>query len=354
MISYYPQHSAVGSTHGSINTLYYNSCSYADVIPQFSGRLGVIKWYSIGNAKDQTSLQLDIQHLIKNTDHIVIFSNEEFWPTLPESRLRCHMVLDLLQDHSYSILYHCGAHDRIKQLGVHSTWQPWFCRGPADVYNYEYTPSDYDFACLLGRRTAMRDKIAPVMSEYNCLLNYAGRDHTTIGPYELKGSYNNDSYVNGMHTDIEFTGEHPFLKEGDITDIGFMSPLEVYEQSVMDLVVETFPRSIDNTESNIMLTEKTGKSIAHGRLFRTLGHNGYLGEFIRCGFEPLPIWRSDHDVGTQDDCWNSFIADVNEYSGNDFEMLYEECADQIEYNKNIYWQLVSNYPNQIHRHFELI
>lgn len=345
---FYPPGSLSGNTPNSINTCYHNYAN-ADVVTGFSGKLGIVDWYAcLQLSQSQFS---DLQHMIASVDHVVLISTEEFWPTHATSRATAAMILSMLSD--YSIIYHCNHHDRVQNLGVHSTWQPWIARLPVLDYDYEPGDRDYDFACLLGRQKTIRDQIADVLCEYNALVNYAGRDGTTLD-YDVSGFYSGTSESrHNCNIDYEYKGQpSKCYQPGDTLDISCLVPESVYSQSHMDIISETFPRN--QFTNSVLLTEKTARSIAHGRLFRTLGHNGYLGELIRCGFEPLPIWRSDHDTGTQGDCWNSFVADLNEYSGNDFDMLYDECARELQHNKEVYQYIIKHYPNQIHKHFELI
>ena len=347
MISYYPPTSHSGTQPGSINTSYHKFV-YADVYPNFAGNLGILDWYSCLLASED--VYADLQHFIRSVDHVVVVSGEEFWPMHTTSRANAQLILDQLTD--YSIIYHCGEHDRIQSLGVPCTYQPWFCRMP--VTDYLYTPGerDYDFACLMGKTRVIRDRVADAMRDYNCLLNYIGRDHSltdhNLNSETVAGYMHNDSNMPVVYSDQGSSIYQP----GDNFDLSGVAPVDVYDQSHMDVIVETFPRN-EFTDS-VLLTEKTARSLAHGRLFRTLGHTGYLGELIRCGFEPYPIWRSNHDVGTQQDCFDSFISDLDEYSGNDFDMLYDECARELQHNKEVYQYLIKNYPNRIHKHFELI
>ena len=345
---FYPPDSLSGNTPNSINTFYHNYAN-ADVVTGFSGKLGIVNWYAwLQLSQSQFS---DLQHMIASVDHVVLISTEEFWPTHASSRATAETILSMLSD--YSIIYHCNHHDRVQNLGVHSTWQPWIARLPVLDYDYEPGDRDYDFACLLGRQKTIRDQIADVLCEHNALVNYAGRDGTTLD-YDVSGFYSGTSESrHNCNIDHEYKGQPSMCYQpGDTLDISCLVPQSVYSQSHMDIISETFPRN--QFTNSVLLTEKTARSIAHGRLFRTLGHNGYLGELIRCGFEPLPIWRSDHDTGTQQDCWNSFVADLNEYSGNDFDMLYDECARELQHNKEVYQYIIKHYPNQIHKHFELI
>lgn len=338
---FYPPGFFIGKTPGTVNTSYYQYAN-ADVVPGFSGKLGIINWY---NCLQNTDFA-DLNHLIKSVDHVVIVSSEEFWPTLTSSRANAQSILDLLKD--YSIIYHCDSHERINNLGVHSTWQPWFPRMPVTDYDYLPGDRDYDFACLLGRQKTIRDQIADVLCEHNSLVNYIGRDGTVLD-HDLSHYHTQ----NEGNTPVEYNDQYSsWYQSGDLLDAACLPPVDVYAQSHMDIISETFPRN--QYSNNVLITEKTAKSLAHGRLFRTLGHKGYLGELIRCGFEPLPIWRSDHDTGTQDDCWNSFVADLNEYSGNDFDMLYDECARELQHNKQVHEYIVKNYPNRIHQHFEAL
>jgi len=350
MLYFYPQNTGLrGSLPNSINTSFF-VIKHHEIIVNHSGNIGIIDWYRCLQRTTDTTWA-DIQHLVDTCDHIVLVSTEEFWPMHTTSRANAETILGMLND--YSIIYHCNHHDRVQDLGVHNTWQPWLCRPPVIDYDYEPGDRDYDFASLLGRRKQIRDQIADVLCEYNALVNYAGRDHTNID-FDVSGFYSGTSQSRNNNTIYDKWNNQPssFYQQGDNIDISCLVPETVYSQSHMDIISETFPRN--QFTNSVLLTEKTARSIAHGRLFRTLGHNGYLGELIRCGFEPLPIWRSDHDEGTPDDCWNSFVADLNEYSGNDFEMLYDECARELQHNKNVYQYLIKHYPNQIHKHFELI
>lgn len=345
MISYFPHGNLRGTTENSINTGFFGP-QYCTVVPQFKGRLGILNWYSLLGQK-LYDLQQDLTHFISNCDHVVVVSTEEFWPSHPHSQSVASWILSELSD--YSIIYHCNNHERINQLGVAHTWQPMFCRLACTDYSYLPSESDYDFACLLGRRKPVRNRLSELLSEYNCLINYAGRDNTQLD-HDLSHYYTQ----NYGDTPITYTDQGSSLYvPGDTLDMAFLPPVGVYDQCHMDLISETFPRYEENTDT-VVLSEKTARSLAHGRLFRTLGHGNYLGELIRCGFEPYPIWRSNHDSGTHEDCLDSFVADINEYSGNDFEMLYDECASEIAHNKRIYDYLISNYPNIIHKHFELI
>jgi len=345
MISYFPHHNLRGSSPNSINTAFYGS-QYCEIIPQTNADLGILNWYSVLGTPAEL-LEADLKHFISNCDHVVIVSGEEFWPTHPASKATAQWVLSLLND--YSIIYHCNNHNKINSLGVHHTWQPWFGRCAITDYDYEPAERDYDFACLLGRRKPIRDQIQSHLLEYNCLTNYVGRDNTMLD--QDFGHYYTENFGN---TPIPYTDQGSCVYvQGDLVDKACLPPVGIYEQSHMDLISETFPRPSIHSKSCIV-SEKTARSLAHGRLFRTLGHKDYLGELIRCGFEPYPIWRSDHDTGTHEDCFNSFCADIDEYAGNDFEMLYDECAKELSHNKRIYNYIISNYPNVIHKHFELI
>ena len=354
MITHYPPQTLVGNSQHSIQCGYHNN-SHTDVVLPPDVHWGILDW---NTAKGQYN-EVDFEHFCNSVDVIVLYSKEEFWPWNHIIQGICADMLSVLSNYDYSIVYTCADHERIKALGVHSTWQPWFCRVPIPHLGVQNNggDKDYDFACLLGRSNNARDRVDEYMSSTNCLRTYHARRPGDVVDYDIKlvnGQYQNsyilythDSLRDHMMLDSIFSGD-------DVLERACMHPTEIYDQTHMDIVVETHPRDQFNQYQNCLLTEKTARSLSAGRLFRTLGHKGYLHELIRCGLTPLPIWRSDHDSGDQADCFVSFYQDIDEYSGNDFDMLYAECEQELEHNKQIYWYIIKNFPNVIHKHFELI
>ena len=355
MITHYPPLTLLGDKpKHSIQCGYYHN-SHTDVVLPSGVNWGILDW---NNAKGTFSEQ-DFEHFCSSVDHVVLFSAEEFWPWNHVGIANCHNMLAILQHHEYSVIYHCADHDRVAELGVHSTWQPWFCRAPVPHLGTENNggDKDYDFASLLGRGNNTRDRVDDYLANTNCLRSYHARRPGDVIDYDVKlvnGVYQNstipythDCLSGHMMLDSIYSGD-------DVIDRACIHPVSIYDQAHMDIVVETHPRDELNQYQNCLLTEKTARSLSAGRLFRTLGHRGYLHELIRCGLTPLPIWRSDHDSGDQADCFVSFYADIDEYSGNDFDMLYAEVEQELVHNKQIYWYLITNYPNIIHKHFETV
>ena len=355
MITHYPPGTQQGNNRNSINLGHHCLNSHTDVVLPTDTHWGILDWNSAKGVFDEA----DFEHFCNSVDHVFLYSKEEFWPWDTLIRGRCHSMLDILSNYQYSVLYQCADHERVQALGVHSTWQPWFCRMPIPHLGIENNggDKDYDFASLLGRGNDTRDRVDEYMSNTNCLRTYHARRPGDVVDYDLK-------LINGQHQPDVIPYTHSSLRDhmmldsifepGDVLDRVGIHPIDVYNQTHMDIVVETHPRDQYNQYQNCLLTEKTARSLSAGRLFRTLGHKGYTQELIRCGLTPLSIWRSDHDTGDQADCFNSFFTDVQEYSGNDFDMLYAECEQELAHNKQVYWYLIKNFPNVVHRHFELI
>tara|TARA_B100000963_G_scaffold320692_1_gene303417 strand:+ start:367 stop:1410 length:1044 start_codon:yes stop_codon:yes gene_type:complete len=346
LITHYPPGFLRGLLHDSVNTGWYQP-NYLNVLCEDpSDRIGVLDW---DQCFGPNWVEGDYHHFVDYCDHVVVISTEHFWPDHLKSKAHAQYLLDCLGE--YSIIYHDSSHSEVEELGVHSTWQPWFCRMACTEYTDVVGDKDYDFACLLGRRSLTRDSVADFLQDYNCLTNYFGRDNTVLD-WDFTHANTREQhdtpipYEDDMHSEL--------YRAGDTLDRTNLPPVSVYDVSHMDLIHESHPKEPHNNQQSVLLSEKTARSLAHGRLFRTLGHKGYLGELIRCGLSPLPIWRSDHDTGTQQDCFDSFCSDVAEYSGNDFAMMYDECRGEIAHNQEIYRYLCRNYPNIIHKHFELI
>jgi hypothetical protein len=355
MITHYPQGTQLGNTKNSIQIGYHNN-SHTDVVLPTDTHWGILDW----NSAKGVFTESDFEHFCNSVDHVLLYSKEEFWPWNPVIQGVCHSMLDILSNYEYSVLYMCADHDRVSALGVHSTWQPWFCRASIPLLAVEnnHLDKDYDFLSLIGRANSSRDRVDNYLSENtNSLQTYHGRRPGSLLDYDIKlknGAWNHnnlhythDAFKHQVMIDSIYSGD-------DVIDRVCVHPVELYNQTHMDIIVETHPRDELHQFKNCLLTEKTARSLSAGRLFRSLGHKGYLHELIRCGLTPLSIWRSDHDTGDQADCFNSFYSDVQEYTGNDFDMLYAECEQELQHNKQVYWYLIKNYPNAVHRHFELI
>jgi hypothetical protein len=177
------------------------------------------------------------------------------------------------------------------------------------------------FDCLLGTKKPNRDFVANAYQ--NSILN--GSFEFTY--YRMHGNFKDMHIPNGLGP---IDQNHNSTYAGQLVNISWMIPVDVYNSSWYSIVTETTQYNYQN-----QYTEKVAKPIVAGRPFIVFAGQYYLQNLHKLGFKTFSsVINESYDlVENSNDRWQQTWQQVEWLCNQDPHQVYQTLEPILEHNR---------------------